>query len=125
MLVTETVKIAAVLVSVACTVSWLREMLAAPAQEFPQFPAALSLLPLLRPDDALRQLEARAAALGGHITQNDAEIASVPNLSRLFLLESEYLRATLHAELAWVQSVIADLRTGKLIWTEDWIQGAV
>ena len=83
------------------------------------------MLPLLPPDDALGQLEARAAALGGHIAQIDAQIASVPNLSRLFLLEFEYLRATLHAELVWVQSVSADLRTGKLIWTEDWIQGAV
>ena len=32
---------------------WMREMLSTPAQEFPQFPAALSLLPLLTPGDAL------------------------------------------------------------------------
>src|SRR5215207_8096930 len=28
-------------------VSWMREMLSEPAQEFPEFPAAVSLLPLL------------------------------------------------------------------------------
>src|SRR6185369_15821823 len=44
-------------------VNWLREMLSVPAQEYPEFPAAISLLPLLMPDDAIRQLEKRAARL--------------------------------------------------------------
>src|SRR5947209_1996113 len=37
-------------------VTWLREMLSTPAQEFPEFPAAVSLLPLLTPEDALHQM---------------------------------------------------------------------
>ncbi len=44
-------------------VTWLREMLSTPAQDYPDFPAAVSLIPLLTPADALRQLEHREAQL--------------------------------------------------------------
>src|SRR5215468_10870059 len=40
-------------------VVWLREMVSTPTQEFPEFPAAISLLPLLTPEDALHQMELR------------------------------------------------------------------
>src|SRR5260221_9680354 len=40
-------------------VMWMREMLSTPAQEFPEFPAAVSLLPLLTPADVIRQMEIR------------------------------------------------------------------
>ncbi len=103
-------------------VDWLREMLSTPAQEFPEFPAAVSLLPLLKPEDALRQLELRAVRLNEQMAAIEAELGM--DLPRLFLLEAEYLRATLQAELAWVRSVSADLRSGKLTWTEDWARPA-
>src|SRR5215472_5925395 len=35
---------------------WLREMLSTPAQEFPEFPAAVSLVSLLTPEDVLHQM---------------------------------------------------------------------
>src|SRR5436190_4906660 len=44
-------------------VTWLREMLSTPAQEYPDFPAAVSLLPLLTPEDALQQMVKREARL--------------------------------------------------------------
>jgi hypothetical protein len=34
-------------------------------------------------------------------------------------LEAEYVLATATAQLAWVRSVIDDLRTGRLSWTEE------
>ena len=46
----------------AAAVAWLREMVSTPAQEFPEFPAAVSLLPLLTPEDALQQMQQREAA---------------------------------------------------------------
>ncbi len=103
-------------------VDWLREMLSTPAQEFPEFPAAVSLLPLLKPEDALRQLELRAVRLNEQMAAIEAELGM--DMPRLFLLEAEYLRAGLQAELAWVRSVSADLRSGKLTWTEDWARPA-
>lgn len=104
-------------------VIWLREMLATPAQAFPEFPAAVSFLPLLRPEDALQQLQTRAATLSKRVAEIDAEMADLkPKLDRLFLLESEYLKTTIQAELTWVQAVVADLKRGKLTWTEDWMK---
>jgi DNA-binding PadR family transcriptional regulator len=74
-------------------VSWMREMLSAPAQEFLEFPAAVSLLPLLTPEDALHQLEIREARLTGQIASIAEEMrAETDSLPRLFLLESEYLQ---------------------------------
>lgn len=103
---------------------WLREMLSEPTQEFPEFPAAVSLLPLLTPDDALKHMEMREAKIIQQIAAIDQETNAV-SLSRLFLLESEYMRLMLDTELKWVQSVIADLRSGQLTWTQDWMKPSV
>ncbi|WP_028204650.1 PadR family transcriptional regulator [Paraburkholderia nodosa] len=103
---------------------WLREQLAQPAREFPAFPAALSLLPLLPPDDARRQLETRVAALTRELARMDALYASAEAMQvpRLFLLEGELMRATLKTELDWVTSVVGDLKAGHLTWSEPWLR---
>jgi DNA-binding PadR family transcriptional regulator len=104
-------------------VNWLRDMLSTPAQEFPEFPAAVSLLPLLTPEDALHQLEVRETRLTGQIASIDEELQTyAESLPRLFLLESEYLRVTLEAELKWVRAIIADLRSGQLTWNQEWMR---
>jgi hypothetical protein len=43
-------------------------------------------------------------------------------LPRLFLLEEEYRRAVLQAELAWIRAVCADIRSGRLNWDEALIR---
>lgn len=101
-------------------VTWMREMLSESAPEYPDFPAAVSLLPLLTPADALQHLQMREGKLVARITAIDAEMQSV-NLPRLFLLEAEYTRTTLEAELTWLRSVVADLRSGELTWHQDWM----
>lgn len=99
---------------------WEREMLATPEQEFPDFPAALAHLPLLTPDDALRQLATREEALRAKIAQLDDQFRAASTfLPRLFLLETEYQRGMLAAELSWVRAIIADLRAGSLTWDEE------
>ncbi len=104
-------------------VNWMREMLSTPAQEYPQFPAAISLLPLLTTKDAIHRLEIREATLAGQIASIDAEIQTYAvSLPRIFLLESEYMRTMLDAELKWVRSVIADLDSGQLTWNQEWMQ---
>ncbi len=104
-------------------VNWLREMLSTPAQEFPDFPAAVSLLPLLPPEDALHQMEARETRLTSLIDSIDKEMQIyAASLSRLFLLESEYMRIMLEAELKWVRSIITDLRSGQLNWNQEWMK---
>jgi DNA-binding PadR family transcriptional regulator len=102
---------------------WIREMLAKRAREFPEFPAALSFLPLLPPEEALHQLQARESALAAELNQADTQLGShTPVVPRLFLIEAEYVRALLHTELEWVRSLIADLQSGQLTWSEEWLR---
>jgi DNA-binding PadR family transcriptional regulator len=106
----------------AITLAWMREYLSHPAPEFPEFPAAISMLALLTPEDALRQLELRMLALDAAIKRIDAGLELARRVPRLFLLEFEYLRATRFTELTWVSSVVAELRSGQLTWNEAWLR---
>src|SRR5215207_1052992 len=103
---------------------WMNDALSTRAREFPAFPVAVSLLGLLTPEEALRQLETRVAALEDEVAQIDSQYgrAAVEGLPRLFLLETEYQRATLKTELEWVRAVLDDLRTGRLTWKEEWLR---
>jgi DNA-binding PadR family transcriptional regulator len=103
---------------------WLREQLAQPAREFPAFPAALSFLPLLSPDDVRRQLETRIVALDRELVRLDTtrEEANAMQVPRLFLLEGELIRAQLVAELEWVRGVVADLKGETITWSEAWLE---
>jgi hypothetical protein len=40
-------------------------------------------------------------------------------LPRITMLESEYLRAVTSAELAWLDGVVDDLRSGRLVWSVE------
>ena len=103
--------------------AWLRAMLSTPAREFPAFPAAVAYLPLLSPEEAAEQLETRADALQAELARIDGQLQGLDGvLPRLFLLETEYLRAVLTAELEWVRAVVDDLRAGRLTWSEEWLR---
>jgi hypothetical protein len=95
---------------------WLTEMLATPRNEFPEFPAALSFLFGLTPDEARAALERRARHLRESVLALDRELQSESGPPRLFLIETEYVRTVTAAELKWVESVVHDLRAGKLQW---------
>jgi DNA-binding PadR family transcriptional regulator len=101
--------------------AWLREMLAESAGEYPDFIAAVSILFGLEPDDARTQLQRRAAQLSDALADTDAQLQGNPDLPRLFLLEEEYRKAILTAQLTWLRSIIDDLETGRLTWNEQWL----
>jgi len=102
---------------------WLRAMLRDTGEEFPEFVAAVSLVFALSPDDARQQLEQRERRLAGELAETEAAMTDVPpGLPRLFVLEEEYRRAMLAAELAWLRGVIDDLREQRLHWTEEWLR---
>jgi DNA-binding PadR family transcriptional regulator len=103
---------------------WLKEMLAAPAQEYPDFPAALAFLPVLTAKDALRQLELRVATIEAQLAQSHATTRQLlaDGLPRLFLIEDEYKHAMLKAELAWVKKVVEELKSRSLTWSSQWLR---
>ena len=105
---------------------WLREMLSTPSDEFPEFPAAVSLIPLIMPEDALAQLQQRAARIAARLAAIEAALQSgAPELPRLFLLEEEIVLALLNTELTWLRGLIADLQSGEITWDHEWIRGFI
>jgi len=83
-----------------------------------------SFMMVLTPDDVVRQLSARATALGEKLAGSRAAMkaARSKGLPRLFLLEDEYQQAMMRAEIDWLTSVIADLRSKKITWSKEWIR---
>ena len=99
---------------------WLTDMVVRPRNEFPQFPAALSFLMMLTPDEARAALEQRASVLRGQLATMEADLANYgPGLPRVALMDDEYLVAVSKAELAWIDGVVADLSTGALTWSYE------
>jgi hypothetical protein len=98
---------------------WLTEMLSTPRNEFPEFPAALSFLFGITPGQARAALERRAELLGEKLAELDRDLHSESGPPRLFLVESEYLRAVTSAELDWVSGIVEDMRTGRLTWNYE------
>ena len=101
--------------------AWLREALCTTGHEHPELIAALSIMFALEPDDARAHLEQRAEALATELADAQAQLDGNPGLPRLFLLEEEYRRAVLTAELSWLRGVIADLQKGELTWSQEWL----
>ena len=104
--------------------SWLRSLVSEPVKEYPQFEAALSLLPALPPEDVQTLLMERL----GHLDEQEhrilAEIegAAAMNLPALFLIESEYALALLRAEHSYVKGLIHVIETAELDGIEQWRQ---
>lgn len=101
---------------------WMSELLAVPVKEYPQFEAALSLMPVIHPDQVLTLLRDRVTALQKRIAELRAilQAASSAGLPRLFLIESEYHVAMREAELAWVRDLVAQFGDGSFPGLDLW-----
>ena len=104
--------------------SWLRSLVSEPVKEYPQFEAALSLLPALPPQEVQALLTERLGRLDEHERRIQAEIegAAAINLPALFLIESEYALALLRAERTYVKALIHGIETAELGGIEQWRQ---
>ena len=102
---------------------WLREMLRDTEGDYPEFVAAVSILFGLPPEEAQAELELRAEKLEDALAASERELTRVPpGLPRLFVLEEEYRKTMLEAEISWVRGVIDDLRAGRLTWSQEWLR---
>jgi DNA-binding PadR family transcriptional regulator len=97
---------------------WMAEVLSTPRNEFPEFPAGLSFIPLLTPESTRELLTTRRELLVKRLDERDALIASVGfPLPRATMLETEYLHATTEAEIRWLDSVLTGLDDGSISWS--------
>jgi DNA-binding PadR family transcriptional regulator len=99
---------------------WMRELLSVPVHEPSQFTAALAFVLHIPPEDALEQLELRAVSLEAGIAAMQAiERGIAAWIGRLSILELEYQRVLVEAELSWVRSLVDDLRNHRLTWNVE------
>ena len=105
-------------------VDWMSELLSVPVKEFTQFEAALSLMPVLDPDDVRRLLETR-------LTRLDAEIAGMGGvldgmrergMPYLWAIESDFARALRRAERDFVADLVDKIAAGSLDGVDVWRQ---
>jgi DNA-binding PadR family transcriptional regulator len=93
---------------------WMADLIGQPAKEYPQFEAALSLLPILPPDEALALLRQRLHLLEQSVIVLAGQMAgiSAQNFPPLFLVENEYRLALQKAEQAFVSDLIQRIENG-------------
>lgn len=104
---------------------WLRDALATPVHEFPQFGSMLAFLPHLMPHEAASLLRTRVANLEAAAIEDEALLGNefwsrMPRMHRIHAEYAAHLRA---AEIAWVSGLADDIETGRLAWPEvivDW-----
>jgi len=101
---------------------WMAELVAVPVKEYPQFEAALSLLPVLHPDAVTELLHIRTRLLQKEIAQARIMLDAAHNarLPRLLLIEGEYHVAMREAELSWVRRLAGELEAGTLEGQDGW-----
>ncbi|MFC4998451.1 PadR family transcriptional regulator [Dactylosporangium cerinum] len=109
----------------AASREWLVEILSTPRNEFPEFPAALSFVPMLSPRTTRDLLAARRDLLVQRLADREALVREAGvELPRVSLLETEYLQAIIEAEIRWIDTVVAGLSDGSITWDQGQLQDA-
>jgi DNA-binding PadR family transcriptional regulator len=95
---------------------WLREILSVPVKEYPQFMAALSLLPALPPEEVLDLLEQRSERVGQKLKELRSCLDHLleQGLPALFLVEAEFEYTLLKTERDFVNKL------ARRIVDDDW-----
>ncbi|HVK22076.1 MAG TPA: PadR family transcriptional regulator [Actinokineospora sp.] len=100
---------------------WVRELVSTPEPEQGRFQAALSVLAVVGPDEAVALLSARLTALDEQITARRATLAALGvDIPRLFLVEAEYELAIHEAEATWVRGLVDELSSGAFPGIPGW-----
>ena len=101
---------------------WLSETLSMPVKEYTQFEAALSLMPVLTPEEVGALLEQRRLRLEFEVRQMHlvADMAADQGLPRLFAIEVEYWLMLREAELAWVTRLANEITSGTFDGLAQW-----
>lgn len=103
---------------------WLRELVAEPQHEYPQFVAALSLVGALPPGEVVELLGRRLGRLAAQRAELrqliDATLAQ--GVHPLFLVEEDYRLALLDAEVGFVERFIDQITDPETGWGRPWAE---
>jgi DNA-binding PadR family transcriptional regulator len=102
---------------------WLSDMLSTPVKEFPQFEAALSLMPAIAPERAVELLAARVVRLDREIERVKTALATIAaGVPRLFLIEADFYITGLEAERNFVDALAKQIKDETLDGVTFWKQ---
>ncbi|TVT17005.1 PadR family transcriptional regulator [Amycolatopsis acidiphila] len=98
-----------------------RDMIATPAQEYPQYPVALSAASELDQHDVMDQLRMRAINLRARIAADEVVIEQVlkEDLPTMYWIEHAFTHHQRKSELDWTEQLIADLESGRITWPDE------
>ena len=102
---------------------WLRELVGVPEREYSRFEAALSVLGILPPDEAIALLRQRLRVLDADVAAQRAALETYgKEIPRVFLIEGEFHLALVRAEADWVRGLLAEIDAGTFpgmrLWRE-------
>ena len=94
--------------------AWMTDLVGQPSKEYPQFEAALCLLPVLPPEEALALLRRRLELIEDNaaVLSRQIEQVALANFPPLFLVESEYRLALIRAEREFVAGLVRRIEQG-------------
>ncbi|SDK48888.1 transcriptional regulator, PadR family [Arthrobacter sp. ov407] len=98
--------------------TWLQDMLAAPVNEYPSFPLAISEAYNLPAGVVVDLLDRRLQALQEQLDflVSGEELLKTKGVERKYWIDVQYQQCTLQAELAWIRRLQDQLRSGELPW---------
>ncbi|MBJ7608199.1 MAG: helix-turn-helix transcriptional regulator [Candidatus Dormibacteraeota bacterium] len=98
--------------------SWMAELLAHPAEEYPQFAAALAFVIGAGRDQTVTLLRERMMRLEALIASGEKVLEAMRSMPRIIAIEGEYSNAMHAAELTWLRGLVDDIVAGRL-WSDE------
>lgn len=97
------------------------QMLGSPAEEYPEYPLALTLANDIPVETVITELERRCGELRRANELDELGIGRLErmDLPRAYWLDVVYQQTMRKAELAWTEALLEDLRNGRLTWPKD------
>jgi len=94
--------------------AWMTDLIADPVKEYLRFEAALSLLPVLPPEEVLALLRRRLTRIETKVAELKSQLEMVvgQKLPPLFVIENEYRLALMTAEQHFIADVITRIESG-------------
>lgn len=101
---------------------WLSALVSTPVREYHSLETALALILGLAPDDAIRLLGERSVNLKAELGRTDALLQATQEmgLAEIFIIEEQFRRAMLAAELAYVERLVTALREDRITGVAAW-----